>query len=152
MARYLFAVDPGLKTGVCLIDCQDWDNPVPMWAAELTIEEFYVKLESVFNVYGDDLILVFEDFHITVQTAKNTPEPWSLHLIGLMMYFCWKYNVKFSVQSPVRKGFASPDKQHRVGFWHVGGKGHANDAYKHAMIYLADNNPQWVRKLLDPDK
>ena len=152
MARYLLAVDPGLLTGVALIDWKEPDNPVPVWSGELTIDEFYVKLEDVFNRYGDDLILVYEDFHITVQTAKNTPEPWSLHLIGVMNYFCWKHDVKFSVQSPVRKSFASPDKMHRVNFWHVGGKGHANDAFKHAMIYIADNNSNWVRKLLVPDK
>lgn len=152
MKRYLLSVDPGLMTGVALIDCKDPDNPVPMWSAELTIEEFYVKLEETFNLYAPDLVLVWEDFHITVATAKKTPQPWSLHLIGLMIYYCWKHSIQFSVQSPAMKSFASPDKMHRVGFWHVGDAGHANDAFKHAMIYLADANPNWVRKLLAPDK
>lgn len=152
MSKYLFAVDPGLLTGAVLADYTDPDDPKTIWSAELSIEEFYGRLEETFATYGSDLTLIWEDFHITVETAKKTPQPWSLHLIGLMLYYCWKYDVPFSVQSPVRKGFASNDKLRRVGFWHKGGEGHANDGYRHLMIYIADNNPNWVRKLLAPEE
>jgi hypothetical protein len=109
-------------------------------------------IEHTIANYGTDLAIVWEDFHITVETAKKTPQPWSLHLIGVMLYFCWKYDIPCATQSPVRKGFATNDKLRHVGFWHKGGEGHANDAFRHAMIYLVDNHPNWARKLILPTK
>jgi hypothetical protein len=32
-----------------------------------------------------------------------------------------------------------------VGFWHVGGEGHAQDAFRHALVYMVRN-----RTLTDP--
>jgi hypothetical protein len=150
--NYLLSVDPGLATGAVLIDVHDPENPVPVWDAELTIQEFYAMIEHTIENYGTDLAIVWEDFHITVETAKKTPQPWSLHLIGVMLYFCWKYDIPCAVQSPVRKGFATNDKLRHVGFWHKGDHGHANDAFRHAMIYLVDNYPNWARKLILPTK
>lgn len=150
--NYLLSVDPGLATGAVLIDMRDPENPLPVWDAELTIQEVYVMIEDTIEKYGTELAIVWEDFHITVETAKKTPQPWSLHLIGVMLYFCWKYDIPCATQSPVRKGFASNDKLRHVGFWHKGGEGHANDAFRHAMIYLVDNHPNWARKLILPTK
>lgn len=152
MTDYLLSVDPGLATGAVLIDMRDPENPAPVWDAELTIQEFYAMIEHTVASYGTELAIVWEDFHITVETAKKTPQPWSLHLIGVMLYFCWKYDIPCATQSPVRKGFATNDKLRHVGFWHKGGEGHANDAYRHAMIYLVDNHPNWARKLILPTK
>ena len=150
--NYLLSVDPGLSTGIVLVDIHDPENPKPLWHHELTIEEFYVILDDTIEHYGYSLAIVWEDFHITVETAKKSPQPWSLHLIGVMLYKCWKHDIPFAVQSPVRKGFATNDKLRHVAFWHKGGEGHANDAFRHAMIYLVDNYPNWARKLILPTK
>lgn len=148
MARYIFAVDPGLATGVALVDCSNPDEPFVVWSLELTTTQFYAKIEEVFQLYYAELELVVEDFHML--SGDKSEAPWSLNLIGICEFFCWRYGVKFTKQSPGRKPFAFNDRLRLVGFWHVGGEGHANDALRHAMIYHADHYPRWARKLIVP--
>jgi hypothetical protein len=115
-------------------------------------DEFYAKMEEVFAEHHEHLVVVWEDYHITAQTAKLSQQPWSLNLIGVLQYFCWKYNVEFEVHSPSRKVFANDKRLRLVGFWRKGMAGHANDAYRHAMVFIVDRNPNWARKLIVPDK
>lgn len=148
MASKLLGIDPGKATGLVLIDTSDPENPIPMYSGELDVSQFYGKMESYFTEFGEQLHVVIEDFKITPQTGKLSDAPWSLNLIGVTQYFCWRYAVGLTVQKPAEKPFASNPRLHAVGFWHKGGGGHANDAFRHAMIYLANQNPQWVRKLI----
>lgn len=153
MPEYLLAIDPGKMTGFALIDVTIPDDPWVVSAEELTVEEFYAKIEELFltNLYNN-VEVVIEDFKITKRTADLTDAPWSLNLIGVTQYFCWKYKRVLTLQLPARKPFASNDRLRLVNFWHVGGAGHANDALRHGMIYIVDNNPNWARKLIVPDK
>lgn len=150
--KYLLSVDPGLMTGVAFLDITDEDDPLPLWDEELKVEEFYVRMGEVFKEFHEEMVVVWEDYHITARTATLSQQPWSLNLIGVMQYFCWKYDVKFTVHSPSRKPFATPERLRQVGFWHKGEAGHANDAFRHAMVFLVDRNPNWARKLIIPSK
>lgn len=145
-AKYLLSIDPGLATGVCLIDLQDPDNPTVMWAAEWTIQDFYDKISDVIS--SDDLAVVIEDFKITVETGKLSDAPWSLNLIGVTQYLCYHTGTPLFFQLPSQKPFADNEKLHAVDFWHVGGEGHANDALRHAMIWIVGFNRKWTKKLL----
>jgi hypothetical protein len=144
--RYLLAIDPGLATGVCLIDLIDPDNPVKLWSAEVTVEEFYDKIEEL--VAQEETHVVIESFTITVETGKLSDAPWSLELIGVTKFNCYHNAKELDQQLPVQKGFATNEKLQSVDFWHVGGEGHANDALRHAMIWIVDRNRKWTRKLL----
>ena len=150
--RYILGIDPGLATGWGLVDCEDPDTPLVLESLELTVEEFFDKIEQVFITYRDDLVVVVENFLITEKTGKLTQQPFSLWLIGVCMYFAWKYDVEMVLQKPAEKPFASNDRLRAVNFWHVGGEGHANDAFRHVMVYYARKNPNWVRKLVMPSK
>lgn len=153
MTDILVAIDPGKATGFAIIDVTNPDFPYVVSAEELPTEAFYGRIEEVFLAYQfDSLEVVIEDFKITKRTADLTDAPWSLNLIGVTQYFCWKYKRAFTLQLPARKPFASNERLRQVNFWHVGGEGHANDALRHAMIYIVDNNPSWARKLIVPDK
>lgn len=144
--RYLLAIDPGLATGVAIIDKLDPMEPKVILDEELQTSSFYVRMEDVFTTHGDDLEVVIEDFHML--SGDKSEAPWSLNLIGVTEYFCWKYKVEMTKQSPGRKPFSTTAKMKRVGFWHVGDDGHANDALKHALIYHVDQHPKWASKLL----
>lgn len=144
--RYLLAIDPGLMTGVCLIDLIDPENPVKVWAVEVTIQEFHDKIEELIS--HEQTHVVIEDFKITVETGKLSDAPWSLELIGVVRYLCYLSGKVLDLQLPSQKPFADNDKLHAVDFWHVGGAGHANDSLRHAMVWIVDRNRKWTRKLL----
>lgn len=144
--RFLLAIDPGLATGVCMVDLLDPENPVKLWSAEVTIAEFYDKIADL--VGAESTHVVIEDFKITVETGKLSDAPWSLNLIGIVQYLCYHNAKVLDLQLPSQKPFADNEKLHAVDFWHVGGEGHANDALRHAMVWIVDRNRKWTRKLL----
>lgn len=144
--RYLLAIDPGLATGVCLIDLIDPENPVKVWSKEVTIEEFHDNIEQLIS--HEETHVVIEDFKITVETGKLSDAPWSLELIGVVRYLCYLNGKVLDLQLPSQKPFADNDKLRAVDFWHVGGEGHANDSLRHAMVWIVDRNRKWTRKLL----
>lgn len=144
--RYLLSIDPGLATGVCLIDLSDPENPVKVWSKEVTIAEFHDNIEKL--VSHEETHVVIEAFKITVETGKLSDAPWSLELIGVVRYLCYLSGKELDLQLPSQKPFADNDKLRAVDFWHVGGEGHANDALRHAMVWIVDRNRKWTKKLL----
>lgn len=146
--KVLVAVDPGLATGLCVINIDDMDNPKPIEDFELNLEEYYSKLEQLALKYGSDMQIVIEAFLITAQTAKLSQAPWSLENIGVARFIGWRFGIPVTLQKPAEKPFASNEKLRKVGFWVKGSEGHAIDAYKHAMIWIANRNPNWTKKLV----
>jgi hypothetical protein len=144
--RFLLAIDPGLATGVCLIDLLDPENPVKVWSAEVSTTEFYGNIAEL--VAQKETHVVIEDFKITVETGKLSDAPWSLNLIGVVQYLCYLNGKVLDLQLPSQKPFADNDKLRAVDFWHVGGEGHANDALRHAMVWIVDRNRKWTKRLL----
>lgn len=144
--KYLLAIDPGLATGVAMIDLTDYDNPKVMWSDELTITQFYDTIDKLIG--REDLAVVIEQFKITVETGKLSDAPWSLNLIGIVDYLCYHRGAEIYFQMPSQKPFADNEKLRAVDFWHVGGAGHALDALRHAMIWIVEYNRKWTRKLI----
>lgn len=146
---YLFSVDPGLATGLALFDMSDPINPVMLWSVEHETENFYKKAEEVISTLSEDLEVCCENFIITSATAKKGQAPWSLRGAGVIEFLCMKYGVKFTLQTPSdAKGFSDNKRLHDLGFWHVGDEGHANDAIRHAILYMSKNNAKWNLKVL----
>lgn len=144
--RYLLSVDPGLMTGVCLIDLKNPDDPVPVWSTEVTIEQFHDGIADL--IAQEETHVVYEKYTITEETGKLSEQPWSLHLIGVMNYLCYLNGKTPDVQLPSQKPFATSEKMQKVGFWHVGDAGHANDAFKHALVWIVERNRKWTKNLL----
>jgi len=141
--RYLLSVDPGLATGVALIDLSIPEDPKQLWSVEVSTEEFYDKIADL--VSKESTHIVCESFEI-VDGSPNSP--WSLNLIGILQYLCYHNGKPLDMQQPSQKDFASNEKLRAVDFWHVGENGHANDALRHAMIWIVERNRKWTRKLL----
>lgn len=146
--RYLLAIDPGLATGVGFLDITDPTTPIKVWTKEVDITEFYELVPPIIEEFKNDLEVVCENFIITVATAKKTQSPWSLNLIGVTQYFCWKNGVKLTLPKPAEREFTSNEMLKHFGLWHVGGEGHANQAMRHAFAYLASNNKKLAIKVL----
>lgn len=149
--KYLLAIDPGLLTGMALIDVTDSMNPFPVWSSEEDVRNFYKLTEETVIKYQNCLEVVIEKFIITPETAKKSQAPWSLKGWGAVEMVCMKFGVMLTVQTPSdAKNFVPEDNKmlHHIGWWHVGGDGHANDAFRHAIKYHADGNPKWAKKLI----
>lgn len=145
--RFLLSIDPGLMTGICIIDITDIENPVKFWAAEWTMDDFYTGIENVLSQPGI-IEVVIEDFRITESTGDLSEAPWSLKLIGVTEFLGFKYQKSVVRQQPVEKAFPTNERLQMVDFWHVGGKGHANDALRHAMVWIVKKNRKWTKKLV----
>lgn len=134
---------------MALMDITDINNVSIINAWELDTEEFYKKAEDIISALGPSLEIVLEDFIITDRTAKLSQAPWSLQLKGVVMFLAWKhYANSFTLQKPSDKAFAPNEKLKHVGFWFVGGEGHAQDAFRHVIVYLVNRYPQWAKNLI----
>ena len=144
--KYLLAVDPGLMTGICMIDISDPQNPVKVWSAEVTVSEFYDRIAEFIS--HPETHLVYEKFTITDKTGELSEQPDALQLTGVMQYLCYLNGKTWDFQLPSEKPFADNDKLRAVDFWHVGGAGHANDSLRHAMIWIVNRNRKWTKSCL----
>lgn len=148
--KYLLAIDPGLATGLGLIDVTDMDNPKKIWTKEVNIAEFYLTVPEVIEEYADKgLEVVCENFIITIATAKKSQSPWSLNLIGIVQYFCFMNDAPLHLPKPGEREFTSNDMLRHFDLWHVGGAGHANQAMRHAFAFLVRKNKKLAIQALD---
>lgn len=148
MSKYLLAVDPGLATGVSFFDITDIDNPLLIHYAEMSIIEFYEKIPVLIEDYAESLQVVCENFIITIATAKKTPSPWSLNLIGILQYFCWLHEVEFTLQKPDERKFADDAKIKALGFDFKRKNGHVTESVRHAIVWMVRRNGRLAKKLI----
>lgn len=137
----IIAVDPGVVTGVAM-----WDREFASFQ-----EEAYgalYRIESMLRQGGVDTV-VCEAYTITAATLRKTRQPASLESIGALRYMCRRGSVEFVLQTPAdAKRFASDQKLKAAGWYTPTPGGHANDAARHLMTYLANNEPQTFRAVI----
>lgn len=155
MTKYVLSVDPGKATGVVFMSWNG-EDPVPnvIISKEVQPEEFAMIIETILNTQKQEsnFTVVCERFTINAQTVRNSQAPYSLEQIGVLKHLC-RINMydpeKIVFQSPAdaKNMFPNPTLK-KLGTWHVGGEGHANDAMRHALLRLVKTG--WVpRTLLD---
>ncbi len=133
MQGYVFAVDPGLITGVSLV-AVDGREARQLAVLQVSHADFGFLAELVIPTYRPHVVV--EDFIITASTAAKTQAPWSLKQIGVAEYLAAKYGCPFTTQPPsAAKAFVSNDKLKGLG-WYARGQDHGRDAQRHAVLYL----------------
>lgn len=142
----ILAIDPGLMTGVSVIDWSNRDKPSKVETCELDIKGFYDKIEDL--VKSSDVV-VMENFIVTVASAKKDFQPFSLHLIGLVGYLCYHNQKKLVMQDPLDREFTPNQVLKDLDLWHKGGAGHANQASRHAFYYMAMSYRPLAKMVLD---
>ena len=137
MKQFVIGIDPGLKTGVCVVDST---VPTILESHELDEHEYALWLDSTLNLCPiDRTIVVVERFIITPQTHKNGQAGWSLEGIGVAKSALRRIygGTDLLVMSHTNaKTFSTNPKLKALDLWHKGGKGHANDALRHALHYM----------------
>jgi len=155
----VLAVDPGKASGIALVTWSGGSDDLPklIYAIEAQPEDYGTSLRTLLSQGQEstNLKVVCERFVINAATVRNSQAPYSLEQIGVLKHICREGNYlveNIAFQAPVdAKNMFPNDALRKIGTWHVGGEGHANDAIRHALLSLTRQG--WVpRVLLDKDK
>ena len=155
MPKYILAVDPGKVTGLALFSSETGSEPVLEWSKELEQDEVAEVVRGVLwsPEKRHHLDVVCERFVINAQTVRNSQAPYSLEVIGIVKQ-CLKDNgrsmddIYFQPPSEAM-GMFTNEKLKKLEYWHRGGKGHALDAIRHALLRLVKLGWKPVRLLQD---
>lgn len=129
----IMTVDPGKMTGWAMYttEVDSFSSGQAPWFEHLQ------WFEDVYRAFD---VVVCESFVITAATIKKSRQNWSLEAIGTMKYLLAKQGRELVLQSPGEaKGFATPEKLKKVGWW-LPGKDHAQDAARHMLTYVVRNS------------
>lgn len=150
----VLSIDPGQISGVSLVEWSDSQNDLPkkILSFEVDPNEFAQAVETSMLSWKsyNRFYVVCERFVITAQTVRNTQAPYSLEQIGVLKHLC-RVNgydpLEIALQAPVdAKSMFPNDSLRKVGVWHVGGAGHANDSLRHSLLKLTKVG--WKPKVL----
>lgn len=153
------SVDPGKASGIALITWSggEQDLPIKTYSMESQPEDFASDLRVVLAQAkaAPSVKVVCERFIINAATVRNSQAPYSLEQIGVLKHICREADYPVNniwMQNPVdAKNMFPNEALKKIGTWHVGGEGHANDAIRHALLALTKQG--WVpRVLLDKEK
>lgn len=113
-----------------------------LWHDELDVADVIPALRGIMNAYPSVEVVV-ERFTVTAATAKKSPQQWSSEIIGTVkqtMRDFGRSEEEIYFQKPADAMNLFPNKAlQKLGYWHKGGKDHANDSIRHALTYMAGN-------------
>ena len=131
----LLCLDPGGTTGVAVFEYSD--------NTEATLEYYDQVPGSLkgfiewYEIYSSKLnwdVVVCEDF--TLRINVKFPDLSPVYIIGALEALEWPKVPDY--QQPTQKPLCDDDRLKKLGL-HKPGKGHANDAIRHGIIYLRRN-------------
>lgn len=149
--KYVLSVDPGKASGVVFMSLEN-ETPTKIASSEVQPEEFASYIDTFLHGWKqyEDFVVVCERFTINAQTVRNSQAPYSLEQIGVLKHLCRAagYNPETIIfQSPADAKAMFPNEAlKKIGTWHVGGEGHANDAMRHALLRLVKTG--WKPRVL----
>jgi hypothetical protein len=154
MSVVVLSVDPGKASGIAALRWSGDSDETPeiLFSDEIQPEDYAdaVLRGLSYREEADTFRVVCERFVINAQTAKNSQAPYSLEQIGILKHLCRinDYAVdSIMFQAPVdaKSMFPNPTLK-KIGIWHKGGEGHANDALRHGLLALV--RLKWVPSLI----
>lgn len=147
--KIILSVDPGKASGICLFEWAEGEEPKLAWSGEYQQKDYAqaIRLGLAAAKYGSGKAhIVCERFTINAQTVRNSQAPFSLEQIGILKQCLMDENYDIELinfQSPAdAKAMFSNEKIKKLGYWHVGGEGHALDAIRHGLLYMVKKG--WV--------
>lgn len=144
----VLGVDPGKKTGWAAYDL---DRLELTGAAEAPQDEFVDKIVPWLEASpAGSVTIACERFVITGGTIKKSrgDENWSIEQIGILRQTARRYGHGFKLQNANdAKKFATNDRLRLIG-WYVPGRGHANDALRHVLLWLGDHRVDVLERVL----
>ena len=135
MKNKLLSIDPGGTTGVSMLEYSD--STAPKLVFQTQVEN---GLEGFINFYETFYMklawtqIVCESF--TLRTGVKFPDLSPVYIIGALEVLSGA--IKVNYQPPTSKPLCDDNVLKRIGM-HLPGKGHANDATRHGIIYLRNS-------------
>lgn len=146
----ILAVDPGKATGIAVLewfpdvklDIPIAKDPKLTLSQECQMKEFAPVIREVLRCFVPDrtekLYVVCERFVINAATVRNTQAPYSLEMIGVLKQIMLDFGIDpdtliFQSPADAKSMFPNPALK-KLGYWHKGEDGHANDAIRHALL------------------
>lgn len=144
----IVGIDPGDTTGVFIFYPDNKNKLHRVIHHELDQIQFMQMLYAWNGAFNSKRInFIVEDFIITAQTGKKTRQPYSLENIGMMKYMTEMHpSWSLHLQTPSERKFSTDTKLKAIDWWSDKGKGHSNDAARHVLKWM------WQEDLLDYDK
>lgn len=153
--KYVLSVDPGKATGMALFSFKTPSEPVLEWSVEVQQNEYAEVIRKVLwdPTIRYNLDVACERFTINAQTVRNAQAPYSLEQIGILKQCLMDAgrapdDIYFQAPANAKAMFDNP-KLKKLGYWHVGGEGHALDAIRHGLLRLINLGWKPVRLLQD---
>lgn len=149
--KYVLAVDPGKASGIVFMSLEN-ETPKRVASMESQPHEFAQNIDVFLSDWKqrEDFVVVCERFTINAQTVRNSQAPYSLEQIGVLKHLCRSNGYdpdSIIFQSPADAKAMFPNEAlKKIGTWHVGGEGHANDAMRHALLRLVKTG--WKPRIL----
>lgn len=132
--RNILAFDPGGTTGYAVAGER-------FYAGELhgDFETQALAMSELFYKYTPGFV-VCETYTITQRTAHLSQQPEALMLIGMVRWFVSRTEATLTMQKPsVAKSFATDAKLREMTWFSPTTGGHANDATRHLLTWMASN-------------
>lgn len=155
--QFVLAVDPGLLSGVALFRIRDRNltaEPELVGTWEVSMRDFPEVIRQIFDTVDYEqgfLDIVCERFVINAETHKKTQSPFSLEVIGMIKLIMIDAGLDPDMDLTLTNGSDAKSftnaKLRKLGYWHVGGKGHALDAIRHGLLFLVMRGWKAVRLL-----
>jgi hypothetical protein len=157
---FVLAVDPGKLSGIALFQYQN-GVPTLLHSYETDFDTYADTIRGMIYVSvqggADRLLVACERFTINAQTVKNSQAPYSLEQIGILkqalkdmekhLNRVGHYLPGLAMQAPSdAKNMVPNQALKKLGYWHVGGDGHALDAIRHGLLRLVKAG--WVPRAL----
>lgn len=142
----IFAIDPGVSTGLAWFDFDEWDKPATLITRGFREATDYIG--SYVDLWKPDLV-VCEKFTIAPMKGKTTEGAnMAIELIGVSRYFAAEAGIPFEEQRPAdAKNFVTDAKLRRID-WYVPGPDHARDALRHLLLAGARHQAFGLETLL----
>jgi hypothetical protein len=140
----IIACDPGKVTGIATY----WSGSVssmqePTWYA---IDRIWAMLGAPSMPVST---IVCEAYVVTAATLRKTRQYDALESIGALRWMANKHHIEFVLQTPAdAKRFADDAKLKAAGWYFPTPGGHANDAARHLMLYLARNDVELFKRVI----
>lgn len=135
----ILAIDPGGKTGWAAYGAGPPANGFRGGEIGGDFEHQAGELGELFYKYTP-AIVVCETYTITARTAQLSQQHEALMLIGMVRWFVSRSGAQLFMQKPgTAKTFSTDSKLRAMNWWTTTPGGHANDAARHLLVWLASN-------------
>lgn len=140
----IIAIDPGNVTGVATYEGTTFDS--------FEIDEIGKVYSYLWDVKARADVIIIEKFTINPTTHKKSRQSDPLMIIGFVDGLTYLHRIPLTYFTPAKaKSFATDDKLRAVGWWRPTPGGHANDAARHLLTFIAQNKKAAWNTLHEPD-